>query len=189
MTADDRALFVDFTRGGLWAWAPDGGYRAISLDNPHVEGMASYGGVAYLDYGPSGLWSWGLDAGWSHINAADPDDLAVAADSLYVDYGVFGLWRWTAEGGMTLLTDADARSMAVVAGDLLVGFYGAGLWQWTRADGWAKIWHFSPSLMASTLEGPTAAAGFSQSGVALWSPASGLRWLQTRAVPQALART
>ena len=90
---------------------------------------------------------------------------------------------------MTLLTDADARTMAVVAGDLLVGFYGAGLWQWTRADGWAKIWHFSPSLTASTPDGPTAAAGFSQSGVALWSPASGLRWLQTRAVPQALART
>lgn len=143
--------------------------QAVPLPPPSLDAL-------FADYGEYGLWRWTEAAGWGQISAADPQDIAVAADgSAFVDYGAFGLWRWTQAGGMQQLNEADAQAMAPGGDGSLFLDYGAfGLWRWTAGAGIQQINAADPQDFVAGASGELY-VDYGQFGLWTWSAPAGLR--------------
>ncbi len=143
--------------------------RRIPAPPPSVEPL-------YVDYGAYGLWRWTEAGGWSQINAADPQDLAVAADgSLFIDYGPYGLWRWSESAGIRQVNAADAQAMTPGAdGSLFLDYGPYGLWRWTAAAGLARINESDPQGFAAGPSGELY-VDYGPYGLWSWTASSGLR--------------
>ncbi|AMV40752.1 hypothetical protein [Planctomyces sp. SH-PL62] len=130
----------------------------------------------FLDYGASGLWRWSEAGGFRQINAADPQDLVVAADgSLYVDYGGFGVWRWTEAGGLRQVNAADPEALATGPdGELYVDYGRFGLWRWTAADGFKLLSGADPEGFAAGASGELY-VDYERFGLWRWAAADGFR--------------
>ncbi|WP_165249317.1 hypothetical protein [Paludisphaera soli] len=132
----------------------------------------------FLDFGPYGLWRWSEAEGVRQINAADPQDFAVAADgSLFVDFGPYGLWSWSEAAGMRQINGADPQAIAPGPdGELYVDYGRFGLWRWTAAEGLRQINAADPENFAAGASGELY-VDYGPYGLWRWTAAAGLRIL------------
>jgi len=186
MVADDRAVYVQFTRGGVWSWDPAAGYRPISDLSP--QQMAAYAGEVFLDYGPAGLWRWRLDGEWLKLQDGDAQAIVAGPSGLYADFGAAGVWRRDAAGAGSWLSDHDASTMAVGPRGVFLGFGPGGLWLWSPVGGWAKLADAAPdAVVAGAGAADLDALLVGPDGIARWTTSS-RRTKLNEVVPRAVAR-